>query len=129
MKQFYKTAMQKRNGYSSSQISDYATSGFGSGFSLALAPRYPAIEDELKKDVAILASSLEIRDLYIDELRKTRDSLVTELDMKETRIENLEESLDVYRDLIRRIKELKKLKYEKSEISTEISSDLEAFGD
>lgn len=148
MKQFYRASLHRRSGYSSSRLGAYETgafSGLSSGFSLSSAPSYPAIEDELKKDVAILASSLEIRDNYIDELRKTRDSLITELDMKDTRIESLKKSLDIYKELIRRIKELKKLKKVKfkqsetfgnlenqetfNEISREMSSSLETFSD
>jgi hypothetical protein len=66
------------------------------GFDSSLAPPYPRVEDEQKKDIAILMSSLAIRESYIDDLRKTRDSLQAELDLKEAYINSLKDSLRSY---------------------------------
>ncbi len=67
-----------------------------SPFEPSLAPPYPNVEDEQKKDIAILMSSLAIRESYIDDLRKTRDSLQAELDLKEAYINSLKDSLRSY---------------------------------
>jgi len=77
----------------------------------SLAPPYPNIEDELRKDVAILRSSLEIRDVYIDTLRAKRRSLIDRLDRKERDVEWLERRLESQkRDLDSATEELAKLK-------------------
>jgi hypothetical protein len=77
----------------------------------SLAPPYPSIEDELRKDVAILRSSLEIRDAYIDSLRARRRSLIDQLDRKERDAEWLERRLESQKsDLERATEELAKLK-------------------
>jgi len=68
-----------------------------SAFVPSLAPPYPNIEDELRKDVAILRSSLEVRDRYIRELREERDSLQAELNDKEAYISSLKDSLEDYK--------------------------------
>jgi chromosome segregation ATPase len=75
----------------------------------SLAPPYPNIEDEQKKDIAILRSSLEIRDVYIDTLRAKRRSLIDRLDRKERDVEWLERRLESQkRDLDRATEELAK---------------------
>ena len=77
----------------------------------SLAPPYPNIEDEQKKDIAILVSSLEIRDVYIDTLRAKRRSLIDRLDRKERDVEWLERRLESHkRDLDSATEELAKLK-------------------
>lgn len=68
-----------------------------SAFVPSLAPPYPNIEDELRKDVAILRSSLEVRDRYIREIREGRDSLQAELNDKEAYISSLKDSLEDYK--------------------------------
>jgi len=73
--------------------------GLGGGFSLALAPAYPSIEDELKKDVAILRSSLAIRDDYIGRLREARDSLAKELRVQELVLESQEHRIRSYQEV------------------------------
>ncbi len=70
--------------------------GLGGGFSLALAPAYPSIEDELKKDVAILRSSLAVRDDYIARLREARESLARELRVQEHVLESQEHRIRRY---------------------------------
>jgi predicted RNase H-like nuclease (RuvC/YqgF family) len=71
----------------------------------SLAPAYPSITDELKKDVAILKTSLEIRDDYIDKLRKARDSLISNLDLKELHTEHLKDRIKRYQQLFYKAKE------------------------
>jgi len=78
------------------------TIDLSSAFVPSLAPPYPSIEDEQKKDIAILMSSLAIRESYIDDLRKTRDSLQAELDLKEAYINSLEDSLKSYEACFRK---------------------------
>lgn len=95
----YSTALQKRQSYARQDGSDY-TSGVTSGFVLSLAPLYPSIAEELKKDVAMLASSLKIRDDYIDNLRKARDSLASKLDFKLMQMESLERQIRSYQKFL-----------------------------
>ena len=99
----YSTDLQKRQSYSKTSSDDYA-SGFSSGFILPLAQPYPSIADELKKDVAILTSSLRIRDDYIDKLRKTRDSLTSQLDFNLMQLESLEAQIKSYQELFKKNK-------------------------
>ena len=75
--------------YSDAQSEGYSvrTIELSSAFVPSLAPPYPNIEDELRKDVAILQSSLAVRDEYIDRLRNRRDALMRELHMNELIIE------------------------------------------
>jgi len=84
------------NGATPGRSYSVRTSELSGAFDPSLAPPYPNLEDELRKDVAILRSSLDIRDNYIEELRKTRDSLQTELDLKEAYIGSLKDSLKGY---------------------------------
>ena len=73
--------------------------GLGGGFSLALAPAYPSIEDELRKDVAILAGSLAVRDDYIARLREARDTLAKELRVQELVLESQEHRIRSYQEV------------------------------
>lgn len=78
---------------------------FGDVFIQSLAPSYPSITDELKKDVAILKTSLEIRDDYIVRLREKRDSMTSKLDHKLQKIEYLEKQIKKYQEFFSRLKE------------------------
>jgi len=105
----YKTALQalqESDGYGSS-ASDQSvkTYRFASVFVPSLAPPYPSIEDELRKDVAVLARSIDIRDRYIDDLREARDSLARKLDMRDLRIECLERDIGRYQEFFKRARE------------------------
>jgi len=88
------------------------------GFEPSLAPPYPSVEDEQKKDIAILMSSLAIRESYIDDLRKTRDSLQAELDLKEAYINSLKDSLRSY-----------EASFKKARIRAMLRKDQEDFSD
>ena len=98
MKQYYRPAARERQGYGSVMpaAGESPTCNFASGFAPSDAGPYPDIESELKKSVVMLASSIEARNIYIDDLRKTRDSLITELDLKEVYIDSLIDSLKSY---------------------------------
>jgi len=98
MKQYYGSAARERQGYGSAMpaAGESPTCSFASGFALSLAPAYPDIESEMKKSVVMLASSVEARNIYIDDLRRTRDSLIAELDLKEAYIDSLIDSLKSY---------------------------------
>ena len=89
-----------------------------SAFVPSLAPPYPSIENEQKKDIAILMSSLAIRESYIDDLRKTRDSLQAELDLKEAYINSLKDSLRSY-----------EASFKKARIRAMLRKDQEDFSD
>jgi len=65
-------------------------------FDPALAPQHPDLEDAQRKTIAMLASCIDARNIYIDDLRKTRDSLQAELDLKEAYINSLKDSLKSY---------------------------------
>jgi len=95
-----------------------SASELSGAFVPSLAPPYPNLEDELRKDVAILRSSLDIRDNYIEELRKTRDSLQTELDLKEAYIGSLKDSLKGY-----------EASFRKARISAMLRKDNDDFSD
>jgi len=102
------------------------TIDLSSAFVPSLAPPYPSIEDEQKKDIAILMSSLAIRESYIDDLRKTRDSLQAELDLKEAYIGSLKDSLKSYEASFRkaRIKAmLRKDRDDERNINRDMNSD------
>ena len=88
--------IQKRQPYV--KTSESYDGGFSRGFVLAQAQPYPSIADELKKDVAILASSLRLRDDYIDKLRKTRDSLISKLDFETMKTESFEKQIKSYQE-------------------------------
>ncbi len=97
MNEGYSLDFQKSNLYGKTSSDGY-DSGFSGGFVLAQAQPYPSIADELKKDVAILTSSLRIRDGYIDKLRKARDSLISKLDFATTKSESFEKQIRSYRE-------------------------------
>ena len=88
--------------YSDAQSEGYSvrTIELSSAFVPSLAPPYPNVEEEQKKDIAILMSSLAIRDRYIDDLRQTRDSLSRQLGMREIIIECQERRIRSYREFL-----------------------------
>jgi len=69
------------------------------GFDPSLAPPYPNLEDEQRKSIAMLASCVGARDVYIDGLRKRRDALLRELRMNELTIECQEARIRDYQQL------------------------------
>jgi len=87
-------------------------------FEPALAPPHPNVQEEQKKDIAILMSSLAIRESYIDDLRTTRDSLQAELDLKEAYINSLKDSLSSY-----------EASFKKARIRAMLRKDQEGFSD
>lgn len=94
----YQEAFQEQDGYRSSagdqsRIKSYR---FASVFVPSLAQAYPSITDELKKDVAILAKSLDIRDRYIDDLRETKALLKSKLEIRDMKIEDLKSRIGRY---------------------------------
>ena len=91
----YQATFQKTRGYGSSASGN--SHGVQSDFIKSMAPAYPSIEDELKKDVAILKSTLEIRDYYITKLREAKDSLTRDLHFREMEVESLEDELKRYK--------------------------------
>lgn len=94
----YQEAFQEQDGYKSS-TGDYSgvqNLGITRVFIPSLAQAYPSITDELKKDVAILAKSLDIRDRYIDDLRETRDSLKSKLLIRDKQIDNIKSRIKRY---------------------------------
>lgn len=97
----YQEAFQEQDGYRSSagDQSGIKSYGFASVFVPSLAQAYPSITDELKKDVAILAKSLDIRDRYIDDLRETRDFLRSKLENRDLQIEDLKGRIKGYQKL------------------------------
>jgi hypothetical protein len=106
----YQMAYQDQGGYSSS-ASDQScvkTYGLAGVFVPSLASAYPSITDELKKDVAILAKSLEVRERYIDDLRETRDKLARKLDIKEMQIGYLERDIKRYQQFFYKTEEHEK---------------------
>jgi len=66
---------------------------------------YPSITDELKSDLAILKSSLDIKNDYIGNLKKSRDSLISKLDFKEIHIEDMEKRIKRYQQFFYRTRE------------------------
>ena len=62
----------------------------------SLAPVYPSITDELRKDIAILKTYLEIRKGYIDKLIKAGDLLISKIDLKELHIESFKNRIKKY---------------------------------
>lgn len=94
----YQEAFQEQDGYRSSagDQSGIKSYGFASVFIPSLAPAYPSITDELKKDVAILAKSLDIRDRYIDDLRETKALLKSKLENRDLHIEDLKSRIKRY---------------------------------
>ncbi|GAF86001.1 unnamed protein product [marine sediment metagenome] len=108
----YQEAFQEQDGdkSSSGDYSGVQNLGITRVFIPSIAPAYPSITDELKKDVAILAKSLEIRDRYIDELRETRDSLRSKLDIRGLQIENLKSRIRRYQEFFYKTKEQEKEK-------------------
>lgn len=112
----YQEAFQEQDGCKSSS-GDYSgvqNIGITRVFIPSLAPEYPSITDELKKDVAILAKSLEIRDRYIDEFRETRDSLRSKLDIRDLQIEDLNKRVKRYQEFFYKTKEQEKNSDQKS---------------
>ena len=99
----------------------YGPAGFSGGFEPGLAGPYPSIEEELKKDVSILRSSLAIRDDYIDRLRETRDYLSRKLDVSLLIIEAQKRRISDYRNILEK---LRKQEYE-LEFKHEHEHDLE----
>jgi len=94
----YQEAFQEQDGEKSSS-GDYSSVqnlGITRVFIPSIAPAYPSITDELKKDVAILKTSLEIRDDYIDRLREAKDSLTSKLDIRDLQIEDLKSRISRY---------------------------------
>ena len=89
---------RSKTDYGAAQGRSYSvrTSELSSAFVPSLAPPYPNVEDGLRKDVAILQNSLCVRENYIQDLRKTRDSLQAELDLKEVYIDALIDSIKSY---------------------------------
>jgi len=109
----YKTglqALQESDGYSASAggRSGIGKCRFAGVFVQSLAPPYPSIADELKKDVAILTSSLKLRERYIDDIRKARDRLERKLNISDMRIEALERDIKRYREFFERTREKEK---------------------
>ena len=92
-----------------SRRGSYGLAGFSGGFEPGLAGPYPSIEEELKKDVSILRSSLAIRDDYIDRLRETRDYLSRKLDVSLLIIEAQKRRISDYRNILEK---LRKQEYE-----------------
>jgi len=99
----YQAALQESGGcdQSAGDGRSVKTYRFASVFVPSLAPPYPSIEDELRKDVAVLAKSLDIRDRYIDDLRETKDLLASELRIRDIRIEDLGSRIKRYQQLFR----------------------------
>ena len=86
-----------------SRRGSYGPAGFSGGFEPGLAGPYPSIEEELKKDVSILRSSLAIRDDYIDRLRETRDYLSRKLDVSLLIIESQKRRISDYRNILEKL--------------------------
>ena len=87
-----------------SRRGSYGPAGFSGGFEPGLAGPYPSIEEELKKDVSILRSSLAIRDDYIDRLRETRDYLSRKLDVSLLIIEAQKRRISDYRNILEKLR-------------------------
>jgi len=112
----YQEAFQEQDGDKSS-AGDYSgvqNLGITRVFIPSLAPEYPSITDELKKDVAILAKSLDIRDRYIDDLRETRDFLRSKLENRDLQIEDFKSRIKRYQEFFYRTKEQEKNSDQKS---------------
>lgn len=103
----YQEAFQEQDGYRSSagDQSGIKSYGFASVFVPSLAQAYPSITDELKKDVAILAKSLDIRDRYIDDLRETKALLKSKLEIRDMKIEDLKSRIGRYQQFLCKVKE------------------------
>ncbi len=103
----YQEAFQEQDGYRSStgDQSGIKSYGFASVFVPSLAPAYPSITDEIKKDLAVLTKSLDIRDRYIDDLRETRDFLRSKLENRDLQIEDLKSRIGRYQQFLCKVKE------------------------
>ena len=75
---------------------------------------FPSITDELRGTVEILANCLKIKENYIKELRKSRDSLISKIDIKEIHIEDLQRRIKRYQECFYKEKEKEQ---EKAEIT------------
>ena len=73
-------------------------------------PAYPSITDELKSDLQILKESLEMKDNFLKDLRKSRDSLITKLNVKDIHIEEFEKRVKRYQEFFYKEKEKQELK-------------------
>jgi len=103
----YETDLQESSGYGSSSGGNSGVNSykFSKVFVPSMAPAYPSIEDELKRDVTILTRSLELRGQYIDDLRDTKDRLVREIKIKDMEIEEMERSIKRYQEYFSRTRE------------------------
>lgn len=61
-------------------------------------PAYPSVTDELRSDLQILKASLEIKNNYMKDLRESRDSLISKLNVKDIRIEDFEKRVKRYQE-------------------------------
>jgi hypothetical protein len=120
MNETYDPAFQKRQAYGRSGDGE---GGFAAGFSLSLAGPYPSLEEELRKDVSILRSSLAVRDEYIDRLRKARESLVREIRVKEIVIDCQEQRIKGYQQLLGKTGQEHQQNEQELEQESEIISD------
>ena len=68
-------------------------------------PAYPSMTDELKSDIQILKTSLEIKDNYLKDLRKSRDSLISRLNVRDIHMEDLNRRVKRYREFFYKEKE------------------------
>jgi hypothetical protein len=118
MNETYGSAFPKRRAYGSSGDGE---DGFAAGFSLSLAGPYPSLEDELRKDVSILRSSLAVRDEYIDRLRKTRDSLAREIRVSQIVIDCQEQRIKSYQELFDKTGQVQQPEIEQEQESEIIS--------
>lgn len=89
----------KDNGYKAEDRNPYGyRSTFGKAYRKSPTQAYPSITDELRNDVQILKNSLEIKDSYIRDLKRIRDTLRSKLDLKELHIEDDERRIRKYRE-------------------------------